>query len=966
MIGKTIAQYRILEKIGQGGMGEVYLAEDTELRRRVAIKFLPATTSPEPDVRARFKREAQAAAALNHPNIITIHEVAEYEGRPYIVMAHVEGEPLSNEVLRSLPLERVLDYAIQIAEGLREAHAAGVIHRDIKPDNILVDSNGHIKVLDFGLAKLDGATRLTQESSTLGTVHYMSPEQTRGADVDHRSDLFSLGAVLYELITAQVPFPGDHAAAVAYAISNVDPLPLARFNNRASPELQRIVSKALAKDPNERYQSASDLLADLRRVRRELDGSGSGPSPAGPQPRPRRTLRLLIPASLLFVVVVAVFIFKPFRLEVGSDQPVVAAENTLAVMYFDNLVDPADGKRQGEIITNLLITDLSETGGVNVLSSQRLYDLLKLEGKEGVRSLDRATSTGVAKRAGARWMLLGSILQLQPEIVVTSQLVEVQSGAVASSQRVRGRTGEDVFAVADRLAGEVRDDLHLPGVRRVADDFVAPRMTNSEEAYRYYLEGIEYDHKLYRDDARRSFEKAIEYDSTFAMAYLQLAFPPAHTSTREKLESIDKALKYSEGATARNRMVIEAMHDYLHGDKPQARERFEEMANRFPNDKHVLFILANIYLHDYHDPDRAATYLRRAIQLDPLYRDAYNLLAYAYGDLGDLGQSIWAINKYIEIAPDEPNPYDSRGDLYALSGKIDDAIASYKTALEKNPDFSASARKLGHLYRARGDFATAESYYRRGLEDGGITRSRSRFDLACLTVYQGRLSLGLAALDDGVAADRAAGYDGRGYLNKRVLQAGIYALRNELPAIRPLADEMPPYSAAMGSHWQEARAMMLALCGDIGGAQEVADTLRAGAKRGVIPDSAWHFAAGWIAFVQARYDSAASNFEASTDVSPSLWGSYPLGLSYLALGRLSEAVDAFESVRHRYDYFWAVDPISAVTIHYHTGIAYERSGWNDRAIECYQEFLDIWKDADPGAPYVDDARARLAHLRQTP
>jgi len=272
MIGKTISHYRILEKIGEGGMGIVYKAHDTSLDRDVALKFLPLYLTSDSNEKERFHHEARAASALSHPNITTIYEIGEHEGQLFIAMEYVEGRTLKQLVESEPPsVKKALEIAIQVGEGLAAAHEKGIVHRDIKGENVMLTPKGQAKIMDFGLAKVKGATKLTKAGSTLGTAAYMSPEQAEGEEVDHRSDIFSFGIVLYELLTGKLPFRGEHHAALLYSIVNEDPPPLARFNEKASDDLQRIVSKALAKDRDERYQHVDDMLADMRRERKALD-----------------------------------------------------------------------------------------------------------------------------------------------------------------------------------------------------------------------------------------------------------------------------------------------------------------------------------------------------------------------------------------------------------------------------------------------------------------------------------------------------------------------------------------------------------------------------------------------------------------------------------------------------------------------------------------------------------------------
>ncbi len=334
--GTRVGHYQIIEKIGAGGMGEVYLAEDTELNREVALKFLPPDLCRDPDCRARFKREAQAAAKLDHPNIITIHEVSEFNGQPFFAMQYIEGELLTDFIKKSNhSLEKIIDLSIQICEGLNKAHQAGIIHRDIKPSNILVDQDGRAKILDFGLAAIKGTDKLTKTGSTLGTINYMSPEQTRGEELDNRSDIFSLGVVLYNMITGQLPFKGDHEPAIIYSIGYEEPEPLARFKSGIPDGLQRIINKALAKDKNLRYQHADDLLTDLKSF--FLDKISSRPQKAHRSP----LKWYAVAAAVFMILIIAGYWAVKTYVSSGREQT-VSGRKMLAVLPFENLGNPQD------------------------------------------------------------------------------------------------------------------------------------------------------------------------------------------------------------------------------------------------------------------------------------------------------------------------------------------------------------------------------------------------------------------------------------------------------------------------------------------------------------------------------------------------------------------------------------------------------------------------------------------------
>jgi len=622
--GTMVSHYRIIEKIGAGGMGEVYLVEDTKLNRKVALKFLPPHLSQDEECRKRFTREAQAAAKLDQPNIVTIYEVGEYKGRPFFAMQHVEGQSL-RDVIKSkeLTLNQAINLAAQICEGLNKAHQAGVIHRDIKPSNIVIDTDDRAKLLDFGLATVAGTNKLTRTGSTLGTIGYMSPEQVQGKEIDHRSDLFSLGVVLYELITKHNPFKRDSEAAIMNAVLNEAVEPLSRYKREVPDVLQNIVSKLLEKDTELRYQTAAGVISDLKRLERDSDTSIVTHAPKS---RISKTTRLLIPAAVIVIATTAL-ILKPWQFEVRPTQEAVADGNRLAIMYFDNLADPQDGRRLGEIATNLLITDLSESRYVQVVSSQRLYDILKLLGHEGEKKIDPGVASQIAKKAKAKWMLHGSILRTDPQIVITAQLLDVSSGTSVATQRINGEPGEDIFTLVDKLTVEIKSDLSLPEDALTEPDRpVADVTTHSPEAYRHYIEGVELGFKHYFADAERALRKAVELDSTFAMAYYRLA---GLRSGAERRESAAKALRFSENVSHKEKLTIEGFHAFTNADPVTAIEKVKEIVKRYPDDKEAHHNLGYLYRYGLRQTDSAIQYYTKAIELDSLYESVYNQLAYS-------------------------------------------------------------------------------------------------------------------------------------------------------------------------------------------------------------------------------------------------------------------------------------------------------------------------------------------------
>jgi serine/threonine protein kinase/tetratricopeptide (TPR) repeat protein len=963
MIGKTISRYRIVEKLGEGGMGEVYLAIDTELERKVALKFLPRKIADDPDALERFKREARAAAALSHPNIITVYEVGRYEDQSFIAMAYVDGEPLSDELQSGITVERALQIGIQACDGLEKAHRAGIVHRDIKPDNILIDSDGRVKILDFGLATFGESDGWASNKSTAGTAHYMSPEQARREEVDARSDVFSLGAVLYEMLTGKRPFRGAHVEAVRYAVLNENPEPLSSLNQDLPPELERVVLKALSKQRDHRYNSAGELGADLEAVRSQMTASKATFS----------SKRLAIPGTILLLAVATFFIINPFKVRVSSEQDAVAGQNTIAIMYFENLAQQGDPQRLGEIITSLLITNFSQNRGLEVVSSQRLYDILKIKGREGAKVIDRTTATEIATTAGARWMMLGSILQVEPHLVVTSQLIDVATGNIENSQRLTGTPSETVFELVDRMTGDTRTDLALSTAKGVEQPKPLVEVsTNALDAYRYYVEGLELEFKYYSVEACESFRKAVETDPTFAMAHYHCAVNAFRAGNlRAGQAALEEAVKYAERVSAKERLYIQALDASWGNRKDEAVAMWKQIAGLYADEKEALWNLASEY-NDRGDNETSLAYYQKILAIDPFHKGTYNSLAYLYDKMGDFEKSVEAINRYIELAPDEANPYDTRGDLYAFHGSVDSAIASYRKAVEIKPDYYTSVIKLGNMYLFKGQYDLADAHYQRLLnsEDPSV-RSRGRRYPSIIKWYQGRLQEALEALEIAIAADKADRYHAEQHMQKFSMRSAIYtdlkqfdrALTEARIRFDILKQIFPRYSAQIDL----GLASICANNGDLSQAknligiyESVLDTLNHDAQ------SSYYRAKGKIALKNQNPESASVHWEEALNLSPHDFGTgHDLATAYLRSNRVNEAIAVLEKALARYDESRLTSPYQAARAHYTLGLAYQVAARNDEAMAQFQLFLEISGNADPELDEVLDAKKRIEELRRS-
>jgi len=973
MVGKTISHYKILEKLGEGGMGVVYKAQDTKLDRLVAIKFLPQHLTSDSVEKERFVHEAKAASVLNHTNITTVYEIDEFEGQMFIVMEYCEGQTLKQIAGKeTLSVKKILDIGIQICEGLAIAHEMGIVHRDIKSDNIMLSPRGQVKIMDFGLAKLKGASKLTQTRSTLGTAAYMSPEQAQGEEVDRRSDIFSFGVVLYELLTGRLPFEGEHQAAIIYSIINEEAQPIVRFNNQVSARFEDMVFKALAKEKEERYQHIDDLLADLRREKKSLEYVKTTQIP-GEALAPRHKKKLLpfiVPASIVFIVVLLLLILKPFQVEVVPEREAVAEENTLAIMYFENLRDKEDKERIGEMVSELLITGLSESQYMRVVSGQRLYDILKMMGKEGVKVIDKTVASEVAQKAEAKYMVLGKVLSTHPDLIITSQLVDVQTGNVVASQRVTGPNGANMFSLVDSLSSEIRKDLEIPALAKKEEEKpVADITTHSPEALRLYLEGNELYNKLYVKEATEKFEKAVKIDTAFASAYLKLAF--CYSSLQDGLgarASVEKAAKFSDRVSKKEKFLIDAFHKMFQARSQEAKQILEEMVKLYPDEKvaHENLALVNRFMMNY---DEAIAGYNKVIELDPLHKDAYNSLAYAYDGAGRYDEAIQSINKYIELAPGEANPYDTRGDIYAHHAGVDKAIESYKKALEIKPDFEASIRKLGLMHLHKREYDKAERYFLQYGEVGGKTaKSISRADLALIPLSQGKYDLALRILGQGIAADELDKLYAQ-QTEKYDMMAQIHVEKKEFDKALQYAQKTIELVAELYPEVlfdiKSSYGYFLLKAGQVDSAVKISNEVKEKIKdKTEIEKSPRYFLEFMIKYARGDFKQALMEIvELAKRQKNDFKIRYWLAKTYLKSDMIGDAVQEFERLSN-----WNVlsrvrNPLFSCKIPYFLGICYEKSGWDNKAIEKYEEFLEIWKDADPGIPEVEDAKERMKRLK---
>lgn len=682
--GTMVFHFKIIEKLGSGGMGEVYLAEDTKLSRRVALKFLPLQLVADPDAKARFTREAQAAASLSHPNIAHVYEVSQFHGRPFFAMELVEGQSLRDVVKQGdIPLDKVIDYAIQICEGLQEAHAVGIVHRDVKPANIILSKTGRPKIVDFGLAAIRGTEKLTQTGSTLGTVGYMSPEQVQGREVDHRSDLFAFGVVLYELIAGKRPFEGENDATTMNAINTQSPQPLARYRADVPDDLQRIVTKLLEKDPQLRYQRAEGVIPDLKRL---IAASTSYIAPAAPKPR---SSKVLVGAIILLLVVIAVgVVYKllvPERREVSEDKKM------LAVLPFENLGAPED-EYFADGITDEITSRLAKLSELWVIS--RTSAIQYKDTDKGLPQIAEELGVNYILEGTIRWNKTGDTNRVR----ITPQLIRVSDNTHLWTDRYDAVI-DDIFAIQSSIAERVAEELDITLLESERQALTEQPSENTE-AYHYYLRGWQFFNNHTPKDymnAEAMYLKAIELEPDFASAYAWLSV--VHTQiyaryldrTDERLtaakEAADRALEIApdlsdaQGALAWYHFVV--LKDY-----DRALEEFTILREKQPSDATFSFCIAKIELRQGKWEDAVADF-QRAIRLNPRSSTFCNEYGVALFYLRRYDKAEALYNRAIELKPDMRFAHHNKSLLYLFrNGDIKAARQVLQDALQKNDRWS--------------------------------------------------------------------------------------------------------------------------------------------------------------------------------------------------------------------------------------------------------------------------------------
>ena len=982
--GSTFAgRYQIIEEMGKGGMGRVYKVLDKETKERIALKLIKPAIASDKKTIERFRNELTTARKISHRNVCRMYDLNKEKDNYYITMEYVPGGDLKKFIRRAKRLDTgtAISIAKEICEGLEEAHSLGIVHRDLKPNNIMIDDNGNARIMDFGIARTVKGKGITGSGVMIGTPEYMSPEQVEAKDIDQRSDIYSLGIILYEMLTGRLPFEADTPFAIGIKHKSEAPKNPKEFNPQIPDDLSGVILKCLEKEKENRYQSPGDIRSELEKIEQGLPTTDRVAPPKKPLTSREFTVQLnmkkiFIPVLFaIAVLIVGLILWKPWQKK--GTAPISSDKPSLAILYFQNNTGDENLDIWRDGIPRMLIADLSQSQHIKVLSDDQIYGILKQQGLLEADNYSPEELKEIAARANSTHILKGFFSKAGDSFRITTTLQAAYSLDIVDSEKIDWKGEEDWFSIVDDLTRRIKENFQI-SKEKISGDIdrqIGQFTTYSPEALKHYITGARYHSEYENQKAIDFYKKAVDVDPEFATAYAAMARACGNLGrTSERLKYLLKAMELKDRLSDRNSYRIQGdIYRLSENTYDKAIDAYEKLIELYPDSSAGYNALGIIY-RNLDEWEKAAEYFNKAIQTS---REN----AYPYGNISGTYTAMGLYDKAIEYAKEYANNLGEtavfhRGlaNIYLYQGKYDLALTEINTSLALSPTLNLSFRDKGNIYLYKGDFEKAEELYLKLLEyDEPFTQAIGKSRLSGLYLILGKYSESRERLLEGLEllttiGERAQIRYYRRLLAYRDIKMGFYDLA--------LEEINKAWASAVEDEGLVSQRLLLHDKGiieleikSVNEARKTADRLKQiidnGFNRKIIR---LHLhLLGKIELKEGHYSKAIDLFEKAL---PLLAATNPYNIKLAeSLATAFYGAKDLKRAQAEYEKILSLNPgrldygdIYAKSF-YMLGKICEQLGETAKAIVHYEKFLDLWKDADPGLPEVDDAKKRLAGLQ---